>query len=56
MNSKVSDIALDLGVFALDSEIETGEILGTFHFTLFSQDFFNPASCLEAAHFMVGTT
>jgi hypothetical protein len=27
MNSKISDVALDLGVFALDSEIENNAIL-----------------------------
>jgi hypothetical protein len=27
MNSKISDTALDLGVFALDSEFENGAIL-----------------------------
>jgi hypothetical protein len=30
MNSKISDIALDLGVFALDSEMDNSPILDRF--------------------------
>lgn len=43
MNSTISDVALDLGVFALDREREAGGILSTFLFAAFSAECVDPA-------------
>ena len=49
MNSKISDVAIDLGVFALDSEIENSAILnfapvhGSALFTSAQQQAFVPS-------------